>query len=160
MEIGQLAGELDTICTIQTCPKMKATNEWQFLCSSHPKATECCAIDYTTHTIEAILSLLDSRQLFPNRDVISTKSNDTFNSMARRLYRIFAHVYFNHRNVYDEFESRTRLCDRYTAFCRQFSLVPEDNFKEELEKRKGPSSTTSSTSSGSSFPSIHSKRHR
>ena len=34
-ELEALAGQLYTVCTRETCPKMQATDNWQFRCASH-----------------------------------------------------------------------------------------------------------------------------
>ncbi|CAK9100871.1 MOB kinase activator-like 4 (Mob as tumor suppressor protein 4) (Dmob4) (Mps one binder kinase activator-like 4) [Durusdinium trenchii] len=52
-----LAGE----CTVETCPKMTASNEWQYLCAAHRKPQDCAAIDYIRHTIEGSTALLTNR---------------------------------------------------------------------------------------------------
>jgi hypothetical protein len=35
-----LVTQLKGICTSQTCPKMKATEEWLFVCAAHKKPQE------------------------------------------------------------------------------------------------------------------------
>ena len=48
-----------------------------------------------------------------------------FQAIARRLYRIFAHTYFHHRQVYDKYEEQTQLTERFVRFAKQYDLVPE-----------------------------------
>ena len=55
--------------------------------------------------------------------------------MARRLYRIFAHVFFHHRKVFDPFEAQHHLCARFSMLVLKYQLmepsmllVPEDAY--------------------------------
>lgn len=59
---------LQEACTRETCPEMKA-GEWLYLCAAHATAneTECCAIDYITHTLDGAVALLNSSRYFPSR---------------------------------------------------------------------------------------------
>ena len=109
-----LAGE----CTVETCPKMTASNEWQYLCAAHRKPQDCAAIDYITHTIDGSTALLTAR---PSPSEVSSAKH--FQSMSRRLYRIFAHVYFHHRGTFDRVESQSRLCARFQHFVMRYQLM-------------------------------------
>jgi Mob1/phocein family len=59
---------LDEVCTAKTCPKMVVT-QWEFLCAAHVKPKECCAIDYTLHTLSGFTALINNPELFPGRYV-------------------------------------------------------------------------------------------
>lgn len=48
-------------------------------------------------------------------------------SVCRRVYRIFSHAYFHHRRVFDEFESETFLCHRFTHFVTKYTLMSKEN---------------------------------
>ena len=37
LQMNELVVRLDGVCTAQSCPKMMATPEWEFLCATHPK---------------------------------------------------------------------------------------------------------------------------
>jgi hypothetical protein len=49
-------------------------------------------------------------------------------SLARRLYRIFGHAYFQHRDVFDKFESETSLCKRFHALVVAFDIMKASHF--------------------------------
>lgn len=115
-----LAGE----CTPETCPKMTASNDWQYLCAAHRKPQDCAAINYITHTIDGSTALLTARPCPPRSESeIHTTGVKHFQSMSRRLYRIFAHVYFHHRATFDLVEGKTRLCARFQHFVMRFELM-------------------------------------
>ena len=40
LELNLLVTQLNGVCTPQTCPKMKATEDWLYLCASHKQAQE------------------------------------------------------------------------------------------------------------------------
>ena len=123
MELGLLTARLDEFCTGATCPQMKATDEWIYLCAAHSPPKECCAIDYIIHTIDWTTAMLNNSKLFHSRVTIDKSSAKHFQSIARRLYRVFAHAYFHHYEVFVEFERERRLCERFTKFINQTRLV-------------------------------------
>jgi len=43
--------------------------------------------------------------LYTTRISVPEPSLKHFQSIARRLYRIFAHAYFHHREIYESFEA-------------------------------------------------------
>lgn len=67
-----------------------------------PNLSECCAIDYIIHTLDGTAALLNSDKYFPSRVSISEPSLKYFQSIARRLYRVFSHAYFHHRELFDQ----------------------------------------------------------
>ena len=103
LELHHLVVALESVCTAETCPEMKA-DEWLYLCAAHPQPQNCCAMDYTFHTLDGATSLLNSNKYFPSRMAIPNSSLKHFQSIARRLYRIFAHAWWHHRDVFEEFE--------------------------------------------------------
>lgn len=123
IEFNFLIVSLGSECTPETCPKMTASNEWQYLCASHRKPQDCAAIDYMTHTIDGSTALLTTARSFANRSQVPASSAKYFQSMARRLYRIFAHVYFHHRQTFDDVEAETRLCARFSHFVMRYKLM-------------------------------------
>ncbi|KAG0149359.1 hypothetical protein CROQUDRAFT_59331 [Cronartium quercuum f. sp. fusiforme G11] len=114
-------------CKRSTCPEMKA-GEWLYLCAAHATANEndCCAIDYIVHTLDGATALLNSARYFPSRLQIPTTSIKHFTSIARRLYRIFAHAWFHHRDIFEQCESETSLYTRFLALTDRFNLISED----------------------------------
>ncbi|KAI9357067.1 Mob1/phocein [Zopfochytrium polystomum] len=112
-------------CTPSSCPEMRA-GEWQYLCAAHPSPQTCPAIDYIVHTLDGATALLNSSKYFPSRISILDSSMKHFQSIARRLYRIFAHAWFHHRDKFDEFENESRLYGRFILFTtHHFKLIPD-----------------------------------
>eukprot|EP00811_Abedinium_folium_P008487 NODE_17843_length_923_cov_4.203518.p1 GENE.NODE_17843_length_923_cov_4.203518~~NODE_17843_length_923_cov_4.203518.p1 ORF type:complete len:265 (+),score=79.67 NODE_17843_length_923_cov_4.203518:55-795(+) len=123
MEFNMLLVALADECTPESCPKMTASNEWQYLCAAHRKPQDCTAIDYMTHTIDGSTALLTNARHFASRREVPQSAAKYFQSMARRLYRIFAHVYFHHRQIFDEMEAEMHLCARFSHFVMKFKLM-------------------------------------
>ena len=61
-----------------------------------------------------------------NRISIPSASHRHFNSLARRLSRIFAHAYFHHREVFEQAEADSSLYARFLALIDKFDLVPRE----------------------------------
>ena len=106
---------------------MTATEEWIFLCAAHPQPKDCSALDYTLHTLHGAASLLNSNKFFPSRVSIRENSVQKLSSIARRIYRIFSHAYYHHRELFDKFEEDTCLCLRFTNYVTKYELMTEDN---------------------------------
>jgi hypothetical protein len=49
-------------------------------------------------------------------------------NIFRRVYRIFAHAWYSHRDVFWKVEGRTGLYIFYKTVCDVYGLVPEDNY--------------------------------
>ena len=96
--IVQLINE--ELCTAQKCPKMKATDMWLYLCASHNKPQDCCAIDYMIHQLDHAESILKDPKNFNDLNSISDSSVKYLQSIARRVYRVFSHTYHHHETVF------------------------------------------------------------
>ncbi|KAG2203433.1 hypothetical protein INT46_006874 [Mucor plumbeus] len=123
LELSLLVVALETDCTKQNCPEMKADG-WLYLCAAHPSTQSCPAIDYIIHTLDGATILLNNSKYFPSRISVPEPSLKHFQSIARRLYRIFAHAYFHHREIYESFENETYLYARFLFLSQTYGLVP------------------------------------
>ncbi|KAJ7418144.1 MOB-like protein phocein [Willisornis vidua] len=88
---------------------------------------QCPAIDYTRHTLDGAACLLNSNKYFPSRVSIKESSVAKLGSVCRRIYRIFSHAYFHHRQIFDDYENETFLCHRFTKFVMKYNLMSKDN---------------------------------
>ncbi|KAL0089306.1 Mob1/phocein [Phycomyces blakesleeanus] len=147
LELGLLVVALAPECTAENCPEMKAEG-WLYLCAAHPATQSCPAIDYIIHTLDGATTLLNNAKYFPSRISVPEPSLKHFQSIARRLYRIFAHAYCHHREIYEIFENDTSLYARFRLLSRKYELVPpnlitipdsgeEDEEEEEEEGEDG-----------------------
>ncbi|XP_028250020.1 MOB-like protein phocein isoform X3 [Parambassis ranga] len=127
LELNGLAVKLQSECHPDTCTQMTATEQWIFLCAAHKTPKECPAIDYTRHTLDGAACLLNSNKYFPSRVSIKESSVAKLGSVCRRIYRIFSHAYFHHRQIFDKYENETFLCHRFTRFVMKYNLMSKDN---------------------------------
>ncbi|KAI1752589.1 Mob1/phocein [Xylaria castorea] len=121
-------------CSSATCPEMRAS-EWQFLCAVHDQPKSCCAIDYCCHTLDWAANVVTNPKIFPSRFVLVSEGHDksavlkNLVNVFRRLHRIFAHAWFQHRGVFWSVESQTGLYAFFKTVCDLYDLLPAENYK-------------------------------
>jgi hypothetical protein len=138
-------------CSSITCPEMRAS-EWQYLCAVHDPPKSCCAIDYCCHTLDWAANTLTSPKHFPSRLALGTDQSTQHSQIRqltnifRRVYRIFAHAWFQHREMFWKVEGRTGLYIFFKTVCDVYGLIPEDNYTipPEAEGIEPPTENTSS----------------
>ena len=120
-------------CSASTCPEMRAS-EWQYLCAVHEPPKSCCAIDYCCHTLEWAADTLTSTKNFPSRLLIGETPGAAqgavrqLTNIMRRVYRIFAHAWFSHRDVFWQLENDEGLYVLFKTVCDEYHLIPEENY--------------------------------
>ena len=112
-------------------------SEWQFLCAVHETPKSCCAIDYCCHTLDWATNIVTSQKIFPSR--LSLAAGDAGDdrgagvkhliNIFRRLHRIFAHAWFQHRGVFWQVEGQTGLYVLFKTVCDYYELLPAENYK-------------------------------
>ncbi|KAG0335707.1 hypothetical protein BG004_008355, partial [Podila humilis] len=143
LELNYLIVQVEPECTPESCPEMRA-EEWIYYCATHPAPRECCAIDYLTHTLDGASALLNNVKFFPSRIAIAPTASKNFTSIARRLYRIFAHTYYHHRDIFDAFEAETSLYERFLKFCKARELITDKLIiiPEQIQETEAPTLST------------------
>ena len=124
----------DPPCSSLTCPEMRAA-EWQYLCAVHDPPKSCCAIDYCCHTLDWATNILTSPKFFPSRLTLGSDAGGGpqasmrhLTNIFRRLYRIFAHAWYQHRQVFWQVEGNDGLYIFLKAVCDMYGLIPEGNY--------------------------------
>ncbi|KAI8816401.1 Mob1/phocein [Fimicolochytrium jonesii] len=125
LQLNSLVVLLEPECTVESCPEMKA-HEWLYLCAGHPSPQGCPALDYIVHTLDSATALLNSQKSFSSRISIPQSSLKHFANITRRLHRIFAHTWFHHRAIFQEFEVETHLYGRSYYLIKYFDVMPDD----------------------------------
>ncbi|KAK4126185.1 Mob1/phocein [Parathielavia appendiculata] len=119
-------------CSAATCPEMRA-GEWQFLCAVHDTPKSCCAIDYCCHTLDWAANVVTNPKIFPSRFVVDAHDKNTAQknlvNVFRRLHRIFAHAWFQHRGVFWSLESQSGVYVFFKTVCDVYDLLPAENYK-------------------------------
>ncbi|KAI9891579.1 MAG: Mitotic exit network component [Vezdaea aestivalis] len=103
-QINLLYGSITEFCSPQSCPEMKATDEFEYLwqdTENFKRPTKMSAPQYVEHLMAWVQSNIDNEQMFPSR--IGVAFPKTFASLLRqmfkRLYRVYAHIYCHHYPV-------------------------------------------------------------
>jgi len=109
------------ICNANTCPRMIASEEWHFLCAPHAdKPRDCCAIDYMQHTVDSCVSTLLLSAGKPAASIMKQ-----LNSISRRLFRIFGHVFHHHVEFFNKPDVSAE-CAKFYMFLKNFGLWKAD----------------------------------
>ncbi|QLL31461.1 hypothetical protein HG536_0B03240 [Torulaspora globosa] len=140
-QINMLYGTVTEFCSPQSCPRMIATNEYEYLWSFHkgespvavsaPKYVEClmkwCQDQFDDETIFPAKTSGQFPTKFIQRFVIP---------MLRRLFRVYAHIYCHHFNEVLELNLQTVLNTSFRHFClfsQEFELLRPADFGPLLE---------------------------
>jgi len=101
VDLNHLVGRLGEVCS---CEEMITTDQQTFLCAAHSNKNpeNCCAVKYSAHTIDAFTSKLHNKKLFPSRLKVAPQGQQLLIQYARRLFRILAHAYYNHKDLWRE----------------------------------------------------------
>ncbi|KAF2774485.1 Mob1/phocein [Teratosphaeria nubilosa] len=151
----------DPPCSAQTCPEMRAS-EWQYLCAVHDPPKSCAAIDYCCHTLDNAATVLCSSKMFPSRlalgsgvgggqqpgDRTLAAQMKEITNIFRRVYRIYAHAWFQHREMFWRVESKTGLYVFFKNVCDEYGIIQAENYTippeaEGLEPQPGDETATS-----------------
>ncbi|KAK3719302.1 hypothetical protein LTR37_004521 [Vermiconidia calcicola] len=127
-------------CSPQTCPEMRAS-EWQYLCAVHDPPKSCAAIDYCCHTLDWAATTLTSSKMFPSRlglgsgsgtsmgnDKVLQQQMKEIKNIFRRVYRIYAHAWFQHREMFWRVESKTGLYIFFKMVCDEYGIIETENY--------------------------------
>lgn len=121
-------------CSAATCPEMRAS-EWQYLCAVHDPPKSCCAIDYCCHTLDWAGDNLTSQKHFPSRlslggEGVGSKqqAERQITNIFRRVYRIFAHAWFQHRQIFWTVEGKFGHYVLFKTVCDIYALIPTENY--------------------------------
>ncbi|KAI8896411.1 hypothetical protein BC833DRAFT_528318 [Globomyces pollinis-pini] len=126
LQLNDLFCDLAFECNAQTCPEMKA-GKWKYLCAAHSETQACCAIDYMEHALEGTSIILSSDVFYPQTGILSEAADKTLKNAVRRLYRIFSHCWYHHKQIFLEFESKTSLYGRFLEFTtKTYRMIDEE----------------------------------
>ncbi|KAL9066236.1 MAG: hypothetical protein Q9161_007693 [Pseudevernia consocians] len=158
-----LLTKIDPACSAASCPEMRAS-EWQYLCAVHDTPKACCAVDYCIHTLDWAGDILTSVKLFPSRMTLGPQDSSShqtavrnITNVMRRVYRIFAHAWFQHREgVFWPVEASGGIYTLFKTVCDVYGLIQEDNYtippeaeglpsKEEMEHDRQEKAGTKKT---------------
>ncbi|EKD17003.1 protein kinase regulator [Drepanopeziza brunnea f. sp. 'multigermtubi' MB_m1] len=127
--INLLYGSITEFCSPQSCPEMKATDEFEYLwqdSENFKRPTKMPAPTYIEHLMGWVQSNIDNEAVFPSR--IGVPFPKSFPSMIRqvfkRMYRVYAHIYCHHYPVIRELGLEAHL---NTSFKHYVLFIDEHN---------------------------------
>jgi hypothetical protein len=108
-----------------TCKKMIVTENWEFRCmvQVNKNGFDCFAVDYCKHNLEMFQTILTNPSFYPNRSDITGKGPSSFPKMLKNMYRIIAHTNYHHKDLFNKYEEKYRLNERFLLFCRKYNLI-------------------------------------
>merc|ERR1712048_52351 len=137
VEVGLFVVYLSQECDSKNCAKMQATTKFRYRCSAHRKPRDCSSIQYMVHTLDLFTEKMNAAAY---QNTVSTaerinekKAKKDIGDLCRRVYRIFAHSFFHHRRLFDDYEADHLLCTRFIMFFKKYQLVPNALFKREIQ---------------------------
>ncbi|KAK4162286.1 Mob1/phocein [Cladorrhinum sp. PSN259] len=106
-QINLLYGAITEFCSPQSCPEMKATDEFEYLwqdSENYKRPTKMPAPAYIEKLMTWVQSNIDNEAVLPSR--IGVPFPKSFTSLVRqifkRMYRVYAHIYCHHYPVIRE----------------------------------------------------------
>ncbi|TVY93018.1 putative maintenance of ploidy protein [Lachnellula willkommii] len=134
--INLLYGSITEFCSPQSCPEMKATDEFEYLwqdSENYKRPTKMPAPTYIEHLMGWVQSNIDNEAVFPSR--IGVPFPKSFPSMIRqvfkRMYRVYAHIYCHHYPVIRELGLEAHLntsFKHYVLFIDEHGLASGKDF--------------------------------
>jgi hypothetical protein len=90
-------------------------------------------MDYCCHTLDQAANILTSPKNFPSRISLATEQENRqaqqrhLTTIFRRVYRIFAHAWFQHTEMFWKVEGRTGLYVLFKTVCDTYGLISGEN---------------------------------
>ncbi|KAG7008385.1 maintenance of ploidy protein mob1 [Physcia stellaris] len=135
-QINLLYGSITEFCSPQSCPEMKATDEFEYLwqdSENFKRPTKMPAPEYVEHLMAWVQGNVDNESMFPSR--IGVPFPKTFPTLIRqifkRLYRVYAHIYCHHYPVIVQLGLEPHLntsFKHYVLFIDEHSLASGKDF--------------------------------
>ncbi|KAH7256713.1 Mob1/phocein [Fusarium tricinctum] len=130
-QINLLYGAITEFCSPQSCPEMKATDEFEYLwqdSENYKRPTKMPAPAYIEQLMSWVQANIDNEQVLPSK--IGVPFPKSFPALVRqifkRMYRVYAHIYCHHYPVIRELGLEPHLntsFKQYVLFVDEHSLA-------------------------------------
>ncbi|KAK9465050.1 Mob1/phocein [Lipomyces arxii] len=135
-QINMLYGTVTEFCSPQTCPEMKATDEYEYLWKDNDKfkrPTTLSAPDYIEHLMNWVQSYFENEAVFPSKIGVPFPKNfqQIIAKIFKRLYRVYAHIYCHHFEIITQLGIQPHLntsLKHFIYFIQEFDLVDRKDF--------------------------------
>ena len=130
-QINLLYGTLTEFCTAESCPVMSAGPKYEYLWKDETmkKPERKSAPVYIDLLMTWVQHIIDDERVFPQKVGVPFPSTflKTVKSIYRRLFRVFAHIYYSHMHQVEELGLEAHLntsLKHFVFFVREFNLIP------------------------------------
>lgn len=137
-QINMLYSTITKLCSPSSCPKMMATEEYEYLwqdtqSSHYRKPTRLSAPEYVENLMQWVQRYLDNPDYFPSALGVEFTSDamQVFKTILRRLFRVYAHIYCHHFEQISELGLEPHLntsLKHFVLFSEEFDLVDTTEF--------------------------------
>lgn len=139
-QINMLYGTITEFCSPQTCPRMIATEEYEYLwqdtsslVGAPKKPVSLAACDYVENLMNWIQNFFDNDNIFPSKigAPFPQQFPNLVKTMFKRLLRIYAHIYCHHFHEISELGLQSHLntlLKHYVLFSREFDLISKKDY--------------------------------
>lgn len=143
-QINMLYGTITEFCSPQTCPRMIATEEYEYLWQdtsvtggdgglTPKKPVSLPACEYVENLMNWIQNFFDNDNIFPTK--IGAPFPQQFPTLIKtifkRLLRIYAHIYCHHFHEISELGLQSHLntsLKHYVLFSNEFDLISRRDY--------------------------------
>ncbi|KAH0791732.1 MOB kinase activator-like 1A [Histomonas meleagridis] len=123
-------------CTTESCPEMTAGPAYKYYWQDndkYKKPTMIPAREYIANVLLMVEKYLDDESVFPSDPATPYPKNfrEILVNIFKRMFRIYAHIYFHHREHIQRIgaEAHLNTCFRhFVIFAKEFKLIPEDQY--------------------------------
>lgn len=140
-QINMLYGTITEFCSPQTCPRMIATEEYEYLWQeSNPSANgaprkpvSLPACEYVENLMNWIQNFFDNDNIFPLKigAPFPLQFPNLIKTIFKRLLRVYAHIYCHHFHEISELGLQSHLntsLKHYVLFSKEFDLISKKDY--------------------------------
>lgn len=130
-QINMLYGTITEFCTEESCPVMSAGRKYEYHWADGTtvkKPIKCSAPKYIDYLMSWVQCQLDDEALFPSRIGVPFPRNflSVAKTILKRLFRVYAHVYHQHRDDVRRLDEEAHLntsFKHFIYFIEEFNLI-------------------------------------
>lgn len=144
-QINMLYGAITEFCSPKTCPRMIATEEYEYLWqetnpstngggqSSPKRPVSLPACEYIENLMNWIQGFFDNDNIFPSKmgAPFPQQFPTLVKTIFKRLFRIYAHIYCHHFHEISELGLQSHLntsLKHYVLFSKEFDLLQQKDY--------------------------------
>eukprot|EP01114_Cavostelium_apophysatum_P020634 TRINITY_DN696_c0_g1_i1.p1 TRINITY_DN696_c0_g1~~TRINITY_DN696_c0_g1_i1.p1 ORF type:complete len:231 (-),score=83.79 TRINITY_DN696_c0_g1_i1:72-764(-) len=130
-QINLLYGSITEFCTQKSCPTMSAGSKYEYLWADGKdvkKPLKVSAPEYADYLMTWVQNTLEDETIFPTNETTPFPKNfkQTVKTIFKRLFRIYAHIYYSHAREIIDLEEEPHLntaFKHFYLFIKEFELV-------------------------------------